>query len=639
MKNVKPFNPKLRKMARAILLVGLTLTLTLGLFDLGRLNSAADPTSPDFAITTNPSSLTIFIGACASKVINITSINGFTGPVSLTTAVSPGFIATISPLGVNVPAGGSAFATKTVCVAPPIAPGSYPETITGTSGALSQTITETDTVPSILSDFSITANPSSLTILSGSCANKTIIITAIGNYTGTIALTTTVSGGLTAFLGAVSVTLPPSPQTLVKTVCAPVAVPPGSYVETVIGTDLTGLSHSFNETDTVVGPADFTMVPSTTSLVMPPGSCSSKTITITGVNNYTGTITLTTSIVPPGLTATLSPSTVSLPPSPQTVTKTVCASINTPPGTYTETVTGTDTSGLTHSITETDTVPPIVTTPCFFFTLNGKPVSQKYCNPRANDLKIDFKPLLSAGCTIQFTSNGVPNGIPLLCPPGANDVEIFWKITPTAATITRCIWTLDENRLPFPCPVPQGSNDFRFFAAGGITQVFWTINGLLLPPPILPAAAVLANDVDFFFVRAQPSLPCFFFTLNGQPTSGNNCNSVANDLKIDFAPGGTCYIQYTFLGTPTGQFPCPTLANDIDVVWKTFATGPVIVGCFWTFNETPLTLPCTVPPGSNGFRFFATGGIIQVFWTINLGMIMPAIIPIQPVNDVEFLFI
>ncbi len=535
MKNLHPFNPKLRNMIRAILLVGLTLTLTLGLFDLGNLNSAAGSASPD---------------------------------------------------------------------------------------------------------FSITANPSSLTILSGSCANKTITITAIGNFTGTIALTTTVSGGLTAFLSLVSVTLPPSPQTLVKTVCAPAAVPPGSYVETVTGTDLTGLSHSFNETDTVIGPADFTMVPSTTSLTIPPGSCSSKTITITGVNNYTGTISLTTSIVPAGLTATLSPSTVSLPPSPQTVTKTVCASINTPPGVYTETVTGTDTSGLTHTITETDTVPPIVTTPCFFFTLNGKPVSQNYCNPRANDLKIDFKPLLSAGCFIQFTSNGVPSGIPLLCPPGANDVEIFWKVTPPAATITRCIWTLNENRLPFPCPVPSGSNDFRFFAAGGITQVFWTINGLLIQPPILPPAAVLANDLDFFFIRAQPSTPCFFFTFNGQPTSGNYCNSVANDLKIDFAAGGTCYIQYTFLGVPNGSpVPCPSTANDIDVIWKTFATGPVIVGCFWTFNETPLTIPCTLPAGSNGFRFFATGGITQVFWTINLGMIMPAIIPIQPVNDVEFLFI
>src|SRR5712692_7665442 len=65
---------------------------------------------------------------------------------------------------------------------------------------------------------------------------------------------------------------------------------------------------------------------------------------------------------------------------------------------------------------------------CFFFTINGTQIPPPSCNHHANDIKIDFAPLLGQPCFIQYTLNGALFGNPQPCPTGANDIEVFWKI-------------------------------------------------------------------------------------------------------------------------------------------------------------------------------------------------------------------
>ena len=95
---------------------------------------------------------------------------------------------------------------------------------------------------------------------------------------------------------------------------------------------------------------DFTISASPNSLSIPAGSTSTSTITLTSLNNFQGTITLSATGSPAGLNLTLNPSTVS-PSYRGTGTSTLSVGSSNP-GNYTVTITGTSGS-LSHQTTVT----------------------------------------------------------------------------------------------------------------------------------------------------------------------------------------------------------------------------------------------------------------------------------------------
>jgi hypothetical protein len=111
--------------------------------------------APDFTITSSPSSLNIPQGSSGTTTITLTSLYGFSGTVSLTSALSSsGPQVTFSPASVAVPAGGSISSTLSVSAASsggystPVSQGSYTVTVTGTSGSLVHSVTLALTVGS-----------------------------------------------------------------------------------------------------------------------------------------------------------------------------------------------------------------------------------------------------------------------------------------------------------------------------------------------------------------------------------------------------------------------------------------------------------------------------------------------------------
>jgi len=116
-----------------------TLTLTAALISLAFINLGAAQTA-DFTITASPSNLTIPAGSTGASTITVTSINGFSGTVSLTDTVPAGLTCSMSPSAVTLGTGGTATATisctSSVCA-------TYTVTITGTSGSLSHSTTVT----------------------------------------------------------------------------------------------------------------------------------------------------------------------------------------------------------------------------------------------------------------------------------------------------------------------------------------------------------------------------------------------------------------------------------------------------------------------------------------------------------------
>jgi hypothetical protein len=108
--------------------------------------------APDFSITANPTTLTIRAGTSATSLLTISSLNGFTGIVSLSATISPlvrhGPSPTLSPMSVTLSSGGTGSSTLTVSTARNTPTGTYTVTVTGVSGSISHSVTVTVTVTS-----------------------------------------------------------------------------------------------------------------------------------------------------------------------------------------------------------------------------------------------------------------------------------------------------------------------------------------------------------------------------------------------------------------------------------------------------------------------------------------------------------
>jgi hypothetical protein len=104
------------------------------------------PPTGDFSISASPSSLTIHRTGSGSTTVTITSLNGFSGTVSLSTGTLPaGVTASFNPTSITVGSGGSG--TSTLTFTSSGAPrGTFSITVTGTSGSLSHSTTITLTI-------------------------------------------------------------------------------------------------------------------------------------------------------------------------------------------------------------------------------------------------------------------------------------------------------------------------------------------------------------------------------------------------------------------------------------------------------------------------------------------------------------
>ena len=204
--------------------------------------------------------------------------------------------------------------------------------------SLNQQTTKSLTVN--VSDFSVSAS-SPASANAGSSATSTITIAYLNGFTGTVTLTDGVPSGLAC--GSIMPSSVSGSATASVSCSAAVA---GSYSLTITGT-----SGSLTHTVTVVFSfVDFSVSANPSPMGVPKGSSGSSTITITGSNGFTGSVSVSAS-VPSGLTASFASSSVMLNPgvASNSTVLTVLAGSSTPLGTYTVYVTGASGS-LSHSI-------------------------------------------------------------------------------------------------------------------------------------------------------------------------------------------------------------------------------------------------------------------------------------------------
>ncbi len=190
-------------------------------------------------------------------------------------------------------------------------------------------------------DFTMSANPKSLTFQTGSSGASTVKLSSQNGFAGTLSLSVSAPTVVTTSINPASATL--TPGTSFSSTLKVSSSTVGSYTVTVTGTN-GSISHSVNVGLNVTSPPDFAVSASPSSLSIPLGSSGTSTILLTSLNGFSGNLTLTAaatgSISLDSPTASLSPSAVSLSANGTgTSTLTVSTSLLTTPWTYTVTVT------------------------------------------------------------------------------------------------------------------------------------------------------------------------------------------------------------------------------------------------------------------------------------------------------------
>jgi hypothetical protein len=182
---------------------------------------------PDFSLSATPASQTVAPGAATSYTVAVTPAAGFTGSVTLSsTGLPAGAGASFSPN----PATGTSTMTVTTTSATPA--GSYPVTITGTSGTLSHTTSVQVVVQAAAPDFGLTATPSSRSVARNGSTTYAIAVSPLNGFTGSVSLS------VTGLPSRATGTFSPNPtaSTSTLTVRTQRNVARGTYTLTVRGT-------------------------------------------------------------------------------------------------------------------------------------------------------------------------------------------------------------------------------------------------------------------------------------------------------------------------------------------------------------------------------------------------------------------
>jgi PKD repeat protein len=223
-------------------------------------------------------------------------------------------------------------------------PGTYQASlqVTDNSGMTSTAATRTITV----SDFSVSATPSSRSVVQGISAVYTATVGALSGFTGTVALSASgLPAGATATFAPTSVT--PSGSSAL-TVATSGTTPAGSYTLTIRGTS-GPVSRTATVTLNVTPAGDFTIAATPTSRTVQNGSNTTYTITITAGSGFTSAVSLSVGPLPKFVGATFSPATIT---QQGNSVLTLTTKKQTKAGTATVTVTGTS-GTLSHSTTVT----------------------------------------------------------------------------------------------------------------------------------------------------------------------------------------------------------------------------------------------------------------------------------------------
>jgi subtilisin family serine protease len=248
-------------------------------------------------------------------------------------------------------------------------------------------------------DLTVAVSPGTVSAAAGSTASFIVDVHGVNGFGGDVALSLTGLSGsqagwtfspdvVTGGTGSAQLTITPS-----------AGLPPGTYPITVTAAG-GEVSHAATATLVVSAPADFGISPAKTSASVVAGGSVTTTVSVTALNGFTGTVGLTVSGAPSGVTATFSPASVT---GSGSSTLTVTASASSAAGSYPLTVTGAS-GGLVHS-----TVLTLVVTAAPSFTLAVSPPSVTVSRGQTASYTVTVTATGGFTGTVQLKVAGLPS--------------------------------------------------------------------------------------------------------------------------------------------------------------------------------------------------------------------------------------
>src|SRR3989449_470204 len=556
--------------------------------------------SSDFTISETPTSQAIPLGSEQQTVLDLDSVNGFSGNVTLvatpsSNAVACWFTYTLtSTATVYIPSGGSAYQYPT-CGAYGAA-GSYTVTFSATSGSPSHSVI----LPGTITTFSISASPPSFTTPSG---KGTVTLTSLSGLSG--------GGNLSVSApSAVAVSCPSGANlasggtTMVS--CSYSSTVSGTYNVTITGSfacigcyyDGTD-SHSVTVSVEVSQPSqpDFYISANPSGLAVTPGSSATSTISVTSLAGFASTVNLVASVTPNGPSASLNPTSVSLTSGETgTSTLTVSTAPTTPTGSYTIAVSATSGS-LSHSITVTLSVSSSE------FTISESPTSQAI--PLGSEMQTDI---------YVSSVNGFSGYVNLVATPSSTAVACWFAYT---LTNTAAVY------------VPSGGSAYQWPTCGAygpagsysvtITGTSGSLSYSIVLPDTLMDYSISASSVSFT-AGSSGNSTVSLTSLSGLSGLVSVAVSTPSGLTASCSPNATLSPG----GTSTGScmFTAPAAGTYTVTVTGTF----VCSGCYYDGTDShsttaTVTVTSTDPPVSSKVNFQGTTVTTSGSLTINSGTV------------------
>jgi hypothetical protein len=301
---------------------------------------------PNFSLSASPSSVTIIQGASGTSTVTVTPENGFTGSVSLSVSGLPaGVTASFNPSSTSTTSVLTLTASSTAAI------GTVTVSVTGTSGSLTnQTSITLNVNPT--GNFTLSASPSSLSFIQGTSGTSTITVSPLSGFNGSVSFSASgLPSGVSASFNPTS-----SSSTSTLTLTASSTAATGTVTVTVTGTS-GNLSNAATISLTVTAAPSYTLSASPNSLTISQGANGSSTITVAPQGGFTGSVSLSASGLPSGVTASFNPTSTAT-----TSALTLTASTTANTGTVTVTITGTSGS-MTKTTTLSLTVRQVPTLP------------------------------------------------------------------------------------------------------------------------------------------------------------------------------------------------------------------------------------------------------------------------------------
>jgi cellulose 1,4-beta-cellobiosidase len=383
-------------------------------------------TTPDFSISASGTS--VMQATTATTSVTVLPVNNFAGTVALSVSGLPaGVTASFSPASVT----GAAISTLTFIASATATVGSATVNITGTSGTLTHSFPISLTVVG-RPDFTITAAPpAAVTITPGSNPTASISVASLFGFTGAVSITATgLPAGVTANFSPSSVN---GSGTIIANFNAQSTTPAGTTNISIVGTSGT-LTHSSTIALTVTGTAtpDFSLAATNASVAQ--GGTATSAVTITRLSGFAGSVALTASGLPAGVTASFNPASTTTSASTLTFTASSTATL----GAATVTITGVS-GTLTHTATISLTVTAVQTPN---FALSASPASVSVAQGGTGSSVLTVTPSGGFTGSVALSASGLPAGVTAAFSPasttGTSTLTFTASSTATlgAATIT-----------------------------------------------------------------------------------------------------------------------------------------------------------------------------------------------------------